>query len=97
MDRCHLDGSVATTDLPYIKIDFQHGAHFSQGINGCKIEDVIDVLVEKLMDFQSRSLHCDENERAIAHLGRAKEALVSRRILREQQGLISTNSPHQSE
>lgn len=95
LDRdTHLDGSPATTDLPYIKVSFQHGPPHEEGINGCRLEDVIDVLLEKLHDFQSRSLACAENDKAIYHLGLAKAALVARRTVREQQGVLGTATPH---
>lgn len=36
----------------YIDIKFQEGTVKRHGVNGAKVEDVIDVLVEKLQDFQ---------------------------------------------
>lgn len=92
----HIDGSVAVIDQPNVKITFQHGAPIEEGINGCRVEDVIDLLVDKLLEFQSRNLACQENDTALYHLGLASEALLARRRLREQQGLIGTDSPHVS-
>ncbi|HVL38578.1 MAG TPA: hypothetical protein VM328_04220 [Fimbriimonadaceae bacterium] len=93
----HMDGSEAVVDRPFIKITFQHGHPSEVGINGCRIEDVIDVVVEKLLDFQGRDLACQENADALYHLDLAREALMLRRRRREQQGVIYTQEPHRSE
>lgn len=90
----HMDGSEAVIDLPYIKITFQHGHPQEVGANGCRIEDVIDVLVQKLLDFQGRELACEENATALYHLDLAREALLLRRRRREQQGLLGRSETH---
>ena len=92
----HMDGSLAVVDQPFVSLTFQHGPPHEEGINGCRIEDVIDVLTEKLWDFQARSMACPENDKAIYHLGLAKAALVSRRGAREQQGVLGTLAKHKS-
>lgn len=97
MEQRHLDGSLATVDLPFVKITFQHGPPHDEGVNGCRVEDVLDCLVDKLLDFQGRALACKENETALYHLSQAKEALELRRKLRERQGLIGTLVPHSSD
>jgi hypothetical protein len=92
----HMDGSEALVDTEYIRIVFQHGSPNEVGINGCRIEDVIDVLIERLLDFQARELACEENAVALEHLNSAHEALVQRRRRREQQGVLWTRQPHVS-
>lgn len=91
-----MDGSEALVARPFIQIVFQHGHPNEVGINGCRIEDVIDVAVDRLLDFQGRDLACEENAEALEHLYLAREALISRRRRREQQGVIWTQKPHQS-
>lgn len=93
----HMDGSEAVVDLPHIKIVFQHGSPQEVGLNGCRIEDVIDVLVERLLDFQGRDLSCEENATALYHLDLARDALLMRRRRREQQGVMGTRKPHISQ
>jgi hypothetical protein len=93
----HMDGSEAIVDKPFIKIIFQHGHPNEVGINGCRIEDVIDVLAQKLLDFQGRDLACEENAQALYHLDLAREALVLRRKRREAQGVMGRQEPHQPE
>lgn len=90
----HLDGSDAVVDQPYLKVTFQHGSPHDEGINGCRVEDVLAVLTEKLLDFQARALACPENDTALYHLSQAKEALDLRRKRREQQGVYGSDVPH---
>ncbi len=93
----HIDGNMAIVESEYMRIVFQHGDPADVGINGCRIEDVLDVIVEKLLDFQGRDLSCEENATALYHLDLAREALLLRRRRREMQGLIGKRDKHQSE
>jgi len=93
----HMDGSEAEVETEFIKIRFQHGSPLTEGINGCRIEDVIDVIVDKLLNFQGRDLACEENATALYHLDLAREALLLRRRRRDQQGVIGTPEPHEAE
>lgn len=97
MDRYRgLDGSHALWETEFIRIVFQHGNPAEVGINGCRIEDVIDILQQKLLDHQGRDLACEENATALYHLEAAKEALITRRRRREEQGVLGTAKPHRS-
>ncbi len=91
----HIDGSGAISESPYIRITFQHGPP-EDGINGCRIEDVIELLISKLLDFQGRDMACEENALALEHLQDAQEALVLRRNRREKQQLIGKRETHKS-
>lgn len=93
----HIDGSEAQINTKHINIQFQHGHPVEAGINGCRIEDVIDVLVNKLLDFQGRDLSCEENATALYHLDLAREALIVRRRRREQQGVLGSPQKHSTE
>lgn len=92
----HMDGSEAIVDKPFIRIVFQHGHPKDIGINGCRVEDVIDVAAEKLLDFQGRDLCCSENAEALEHLHLAREALLRRRRMRQDQDVYGTQMPHVS-
>lgn len=92
----HLDGSEAVVDLPHVKIVFQHGHPQEVGVNGVRVEDVIDVLVDKLLAFQGRELACEENAKALEHLDKARDALLVRRRRRESQGVLGRNKAHVS-
>jgi hypothetical protein len=79
-----------------ITIKFQVGPIREVGLNGCSIEDVIDVLAERVMGFQRGPFMCLENEVALRALNEAKGALLSRTAQRQAQGVEGTNQPHLS-
>lgn len=82
---------------PYIRIKFQCGPIQEVGVNGCAIEDVLDVLIERLQGFQRGLFACGENAAAIDLLGSAKGALLVRTAKRQTQGVEGTNAAHTSE
>jgi hypothetical protein len=90
----HIDGSDALVETEFIRIMFQHGSPKEVGINGCRVEDVIDIITQKLLDFQGRELACEENATALYHLQMAREALLLRRRRREQQGVLGERESH---
>lgn len=90
----HIDGSDALVETEFIRIVFQHGSPKEVGINGCRVEDVIDIITQKLLDFQGRELACEENATALYHLQMAREALLLRRRRREQQGVLGERKTH---
>ena len=91
-----LDGSDAVIEKPFIRVTFQHGHPNEVGINGCRVEDLIDVAVERLLEFQGRDLRCEENAEALEHLHLAREAMVRRRLRRLEQGVLNTQRTHRS-
>lgn len=91
----HMDGSSAIIEAEHFRIVFQHGNPEEVGTNGCSIEDVIETLIQKLLDFQGRALACDENAQALFHLAEAQEALLKRRNRRREQGILGVHVPHQ--
>lgn len=91
-----IDGSDGFVCKPYIHIIFQRGSVDERGVNGCRIEDVIEVLQERLLDHQGRALGCEENATALYHLDKAREALLLRRRRREAQGVLNSAELHQS-
>jgi hypothetical protein len=93
--RC-MDGSDGFVRKQYIIIDFQRGPVPEVGVNGCRIEDVIDVLQNRLLDHQGRDLACEENSQALYHLEMAKEALNERVRRRQAQGVLNTARKHES-
>ncbi|WP_243290016.1 hypothetical protein [Bacillus sp. FJAT-47783] len=63
----------------YINIKFQEGAIDKVGINGCQVEDVIGILVDKLKAHQNGEFHTMENSIAINNLLCAQYALNCRK------------------
>lgn len=80
--------------LQVIDIRFQAGPLTQVGANGCQIEDVIDVLVERLQGFQRGRFACRENAIAITKLEEARLWLSARNWKRQAQGVEGQNLPH---
>ena len=80
----------------YVRIKFQAGPLQEVGVNGCSIEDVIDVLTTRLEGFQRGPFKCRENALAITKLEEAKLWLLYRTSKRQRQGVEGTNAPHAS-
>lgn len=78
----------------YINIKFQEGPVKERGVNGCQIEEVIDVLVVRLKNFQNGMFRCRENALTITKLEEAKLWLQERTRKRKEQGVEGTNLPH---
>ena len=81
-------------DSPFINIQWQKGVSSEFGVNGCRPEQVIDEVVNRLLVFQAGPLACEENELAIKHLRLASEALVDRTKRRAEQGVFHTGVRH---
>jgi hypothetical protein len=78
----------------YISIKFQEGPIREVGVNGCQIDDVIDVLVARLNVFQDGPYRCRENALAITKLEEARMWLNERTRKRVAQGVEGVNAPH---
>lgn len=79
----------------FISIKFQEGPIPEVGVNGAHIEDVIDLLVERLRGFNEGPLRCRENSLAITHLEEAGNWLLRRQVNRLEQGVQGTMQPHE--
>lgn len=84
-------------DGAYIQIRFQEGPIKEVGVNGCQIEDVIDVLRLRLAGFQNGKYPCDENAAAIGYLNAAWEMLAMRTRARLAQGVEGTRAAHNTD
>lgn len=89
-------GAGHVVERKFIRVVFQNGFPKDVGINGCRVEDVIDVALERLERYQEGPLACEENEAALRHLRMSREALELRRIRRQEQGVLNTASRHQT-
>lgn len=83
-------------ETEFIAVVFQKGFPSQVGINGCRIEDVIDLAVHRLELYQQGALACEENDTAIRHLRGATDALRERIRRRQEQGVLNTMSAHES-
>lgn len=80
---------------PYINIKFQTGLVDGKP-NGAQIEEVINVLINRLEQFQAGPLACRENAKTIAYLIQARQWQVERTCKRISQKVEGTNKPHKS-
>lgn len=88
-----LDGSTAAIrDVAgFVNIKFQCGPIKEHGVNGTSIENVIDLLIERLNGFQMGPFRCRENALAITKLQEAIMWLEFRTQRRMRQGVEGTN------
>ena len=63
---------------PYLNVQFQEGPIPEVGVNGCTMEEVIDLLVHRLEGFQQTNTNCGENAQTIHLLQQAKICLQAR-------------------
>ena len=90
--RASATGEVFETE--FIRIVYQKGFLHDVGVNGCRVEHVIDALIEKLVSYENGTLACQENQWALRDLRHAKAALASRLERRREQGVLDTPYQH---
>ncbi|MCU5435796.1 hypothetical protein ABR776_27240 [Bacillus cereus] len=78
----------------FINIKFQEGPIQENGANGAQIEEVIDVLVNRLQGFQNGGFPCRENALAITKLEEARLWLNERTRKRREQGVEGKYQQH---
>jgi len=86
--------SGEAVEKPFISVVYQSGIPTDVGVNGCRVEDVISVAVDKLEKFQCGPLACEENAEAIRYLRLARHSLADRIQRRREQGVWNTMIPH---
>jgi len=94
MTKPSVRGGGQVFERPYIRVVFQSGLPRETGVNGCRIEDVIDVALARLEQYQDGPLACLENEEAIRNLLQAKYAMELRVRRRREQGVLNTMTQH---
>ena len=83
-------GEGVVMERDFIRVVFQNGLPRDVGVNGCRVENVLDLAIERLSQYQAGALACEENDEAIAHLRSAIQALELRRLRRQEQGVLNT-------
>ena len=66
---------------------FQEGAIQDVGVNGCQIEDLLQICIHRLQGFQKGAFPCRENALAITKLEEALMWLDKRRQDRQVRGV----------
>jgi hypothetical protein len=72
-------------------IRFQKGPIREAGVNGCQMEDLLAIVVDRLDGFQAGSFACPENELARGYVKQALCCLNHRTQERCRQGIEGTN------
>ena len=87
---------MSTTEerLSYVQIKFQEGPVDEAGVNGCQIEDVLELLINRLEQFNEGPLRCRENACAKTHLEEARFWLWERTRKRRAQRVEGKALPH---
>ena len=81
-------------ERPFLRVCFQRGFPREVGINGCRVEDVVAVAIDRLDRYQRGPLACEENADALRALEHANRVLAERMRRREEQGVLNTMSRH---
>lgn len=72
------------TPKVFANIKFQNGAILESGINGCQNENLIEIVLDRLRDFQYSKFPCRENAIAITKLEEALMWLDKRTLDRKE-------------
>jgi hypothetical protein len=92
-----MSASSGTSDAiqrKHISIKFQVGPVQEHGPNGAQIEEIIEILLQRLMGLQTGPFPCVENNQAIYGLMQAKFALEKRTATRVEQGVEGYSKAH---
>ena len=89
-------GAGEVVEKEFLRVVFQSGLPKDVGINGCRVEDVIQLAVERLQEYQDGPLGCLENEQALQGLAFAARSLEERKRRREEQGVLNTMARHET-
>ncbi len=93
-DRVPVGGQVI--ERPFLRVVFQSGFPGDVGFNGCRVEDVLELAIDRLNQYQRGPLACVENAEAIRCLHEAIHALTLRIRRRQEQGVFNTMSRHET-
>ncbi len=89
-------GLGEVVERPFIRIVYQSGFPQDVGVNGCRVEDVIQAALDRIQQYQSGSLACEENRAAIRYLNAARQSLDDRIHRRQEQGVLNTLIKHET-
>lgn len=90
-DQEKMDGSPAHIKRNFIDIKFQLGLVKEQGVNGCQVDDIIQILIERVEGFQKGKFACRENALVITKLQEAQHWTTHRTVDRERRKVEGYN------
>lgn len=89
-DYCITEAHAEIQDL-FGRIQFQNGPIKETGVNGCQIDDVLQIIVNRMRYFQCGDYACRENEVALKYLELAAQQLKQRTENRTIRGVKGQN------
>ena len=75
----------------FLQLYFQGGPIKENGVNGCQVDDLIVIAIDRLQHFQRGQYRCEENANALRALGEALYYLQLRKVDREARGVEGTH------
>ncbi len=87
----HFQVKRVTDDTVLVKVDFQEGPIKECGVNGCRNEDLINMVIARLEGFQKSEFACRENQIALTKLEEALLWLHHRTNKRVNRGVEGTH------
>lgn len=94
--KSSFNGAGEVYERGFVRVVFQQGIPTEVGVNGCRIQDVLEVAKERLEHYQSGKLACFENEEALHHINQAIRFLNERIERRQAQGVFLTMQQHKT-
>lgn len=89
-DYCLTEAYTEIQDL-FGRIQFQNGPIKETGINGCQIDDVLQIIIDRMRYFQCGKFSCRENKVALQYLELAAQQLSLRTENRKARGVEGQN------
>jgi len=86
-----MDGSPALIDQEHIHIKFQLGPVKEAGVNGCQVDDILDILIARMQGFQRGPFNSREGALVVTRLQEAQHWLRHRTLDREARGVEGQN------
>lgn len=80
----------------FVQVTWQEGTVPEVGVNGCQLEDVLQVALDRLRELNNGQFPCRENALAITKLEEAIMWLEKRTENRRAQGVEGKHEPHRS-
>ncbi len=79
-----VDEGLVPRGLSYIF--FQHGIVEEKRVNGCFVEDLLAISLDRIMYYQMGEFACEENEKAMEHIETAMRILKTTAFHTPKQG-----------
>lgn len=76
---------------PLAEINFQNGPILEKGVNGLQNEDLLMIVIDRLIGFQTGEFACDENQKALELIVQGCAALNLRTAMRKARGVEGKN------